>query len=102
MTNKLKGRAAARSMAADDCSQSAENYPELLTQKEVCDLLRISKSTLGRLIRSEESFPQPRKFSIGRLIRFSAIEVRQYVEAMQRAVYEDHAFDPNAGGTSHD
>jgi excisionase family DNA binding protein len=102
MTNKLKGRAAARSMAADDCSQSAENYPELLTQKEVCDLLRISKSTLGRLIRSVESFPQPRKFSIGRLIRFSAIEVRQYVEEMQRAVYEDHAFDPNAGGTSHD
>ena len=102
MTKKFNGRAVARSMAAYDCSQIIANYPELLTREEVCKLLRISQSTLDRLIRSEESFPQPRKFSAGRLVRFLAIEVKQYIEAMKCAVYEDHAFDPNAGGTSND
>ena len=102
MTKKFSGRAAARPMAADDCSQITENYPELLTREEVCRLLRISQSTLDRLIRSEENFPQPRKFPAGRLVRFLTIEVKHYIAAMQRAVYEDHAFDPNGGGISHD
>ena len=102
MTIRFDERASARSMAAADCSQTAEICPELMTQEEVCDLLRISKSTLARLVRSEESFPQPRRFPRGRLVRYLAIEVKQYVKAMQRAVYEDHAFDPNAGGNSID
>ena len=70
----------------------------LITADEVCNLLQISRSTLGRSIRSDPAFPQPRKLSGGRLIRFVHAEVLDYINGLQCAEYSDHAFDPNGFG----
>ena len=66
----------------------------MLTLGEVCELLRVSKSTVERLIRSNPDFPQPIRLS-GRLVRFLAAEVHIYLSALPRIEYDDHAFDPN-------
>lgn len=67
----------------------------LITAEELRKLLGISRSTLDRAIRSDPAFPQPRKLSGGRLIRFVHAEVLDYITGLQCAEYADHAFDPN-------
>jgi predicted DNA-binding transcriptional regulator AlpA len=76
-------------------TQSRRNQVQLLTLEEVCDLLRISRSSVERAIRSDPAFPQPRKLPGGRLIRFVHAEVMSYINGLERVEYLDHAFDPN-------
>lgn len=68
----------------------------MITIVELCNLLRISRSTADRAIRSDPAFPQPRKLPGGRLIRFVLSEVLYYINGLARAEYADHGFDPNA------
>ena len=74
----------------------------LITADEVCNLLRISRSTLDRAIRSDPAFPRPRRLSGGRLVRFVHAEVLDYINGLQCAEYADHAFDPNFRGDEAD
>ena len=55
--------------------------PELLTEKEVCQMLRISKSTLRRVIRRGE-FSKPLKPSPG-TSRWPRKIVEDYIEVLQ-------------------
>ncbi|MDG3039793.1 helix-turn-helix transcriptional regulator [Roseicyclus marinus] len=68
----------------------------LITAEELRKLLGISRSTLDRAIRSDPAFPQPRRLSSGRLIRFVHAEVLDYISGLPCAEYSDHAFDPNS------
>ena len=68
---------------------------QLLTLDELCNLLRMSRSSVERAIRSNQAFPQPLKMPGGRLIRFIRAEVLAYIHGLERAEYTDHAFDPN-------
>ena len=70
--------------------------PTLMTMDELCALLRVSRSTVERAIRSDPAFPQPRRLAQGRLVRFLVTEVRAYLTALQCVEYADHGFDPNA------
>ena len=55
--------------------------PELLTEKEVCQMLRISRSTLRRVIRRGE-FSKPLKPSPG-TSRWPRRIVEDYIEVLQ-------------------
>ena len=55
--------------------------PELLTEKEVCQMLRISRSTLRRVIRRGE-FSKPLKPSPG-TSRWPRKIVEDYIEVLQ-------------------
>lgn len=95
MSSKVNGRQPGRSMDAPARIQPAQSTSGLLTLADVCALLCVSKSTAERMIRSEPSFPQPRKLKSSRLIRFFEDEVQAYLMSLPRAAYDDHAFDPN-------
>lgn len=96
MSSKVNGRQPGRLMDAPARIQPAQTTTAgLLTLAEVCMLLRVSKSTAERMIRSEPTFPQPHKLKRSRLIRFFAADVQAYLAGLQRAEYDDHAFDPN-------
>lgn len=97
MSSNLTGRRERRSLDEHARSQSAQPMSRLLTLSDLCSLLCISKSTAERMIRSERTFPQPRKLGKSRLIRFVAAEVDAYLASLPRAEYDDHAFDPNLG-----
>lgn len=66
-----------------------------LSERKVCDLLAISRSTLNRRVRTDPEFPQPRRVG-ARTIRWIEAEVRDYISERPRAEYDDHAFDPNS------
>lgn len=95
MSSELNGRRMARPVDAPARVQPKQATSELLTLRDICAILSVSKSTVERMIRSEPTFPQPRRFRKGRLIRFFADEVQAYLMALPRAEYDDHAFDPN-------
>jgi len=95
MSIKLKSHSVKLPDPESNQSKPFGTAPVLLTCSEVCEILRISKSTMDRLIRSRRNFPQPRKLHRGRLVRFVAAEVKQYIDSLECAVYDDHAFDPN-------
>lgn len=95
MSSELNGRPRVRPLDAPARIQPTQATPGLLTLGDLCALLCVSKSTVERMIRSEPTFPQPRRLPRGRLIRFFADEVQDYLEGLPRAEYDDHAFDPN-------
>jgi len=95
MSAKWDGRAAARPV--DEVTPPARARPvKLLTVEDLCALLQVSRSTIERLVRSEPTFPQPRRFGRGRLIRFVEAEVLDYLSGLPAVEYSDHGFDPNA------
>lgn len=94
MSSLLDGRPPVCPVNALARNQPAQPPAGVLTLGEVCALLRVSKSTVERLIRSNPDFPQPIRLS-GRLVRFLAAEVHIYLSALPRIEYDDHAFDPN-------
>lgn len=67
----------------------------LLTSKQVCAMLGISRSTLNRWVRDDRAFPQVQQYP-GATIRWRRDEVVAYIANRPRVQYEDHAFDPNA------
>lgn len=95
MSSCKSGRTAMRPMDPPARLQTEPAIPELLTLEDVCRILKLSRSTVERRIRSDPNFPQPRRLSGGRLIRFLSTEVEAYLAALPCAEYEDHAFDPN-------
>lgn len=95
MSSDLTGRREWRSLDEHALSQPTQPTSRLLTLSDLCLLLKVSKSTAERMIRSEPTFPQPRKLRKSRLIRFVAEEVHAYLAALPCAEYDDHAFDPN-------
>ena len=50
---------------------------QYMSADQVCDLLKIAKSTLWRWERTIEGFPQPIK--IGRTIRYSENDLHEYL-----------------------
>lgn len=95
MSTCMNGRPPVRPLDAPARIQPAQATSGLLTLRDVCALLQVSKSTVERMIRSEPAFPQPRRLKKSRLIRFLADEVQAYLAGLPRAEYDDHAFDPN-------
>ncbi len=67
----------------------------LITMKDLCSRLQISRSSVERAVRADPSFPQPRTLPGGRLVRFVETEVDAYIERLPKAKYDDHAFDPD-------
>lgn len=56
------------------------NSPELLTSQQVASRLSMSVRTLWRLVAAGK-FPQPIRYN-RKLVRWKAIEVRQYIESL--------------------
>lgn len=65
----------------------------LITMKELCSRLQVSRSSVERAVRADPNFPQPRTLPGGRLVRFVETEVDAYIASLPRAKYDDHAFD---------
>ncbi len=66
---------------------------KMLTPKEVCEMLRVSRTFLLELVRSH----QIQSFKMGRLRRFRVDDVLAYLAALQ-APKEDRPATPEAGG----
>lgn len=59
-----------------------ENYPKLLSTKELLDILKISRKTLQRY-RQETDFPEPVKLS-SRNFRWKLNEIETYLERRRK------------------
>lgn len=66
----------------------------LIPKLQLCQLLSVSEATVDRWLRTDPSFPQPRRLGPG-TIRWRRDEVMAFIRDLPRVEYDDHAFDPN-------
>lgn len=74
-----------------------QKYPadvRLITKTELCRRLAASEASVDRWLRSDPSFPQPRRLGPGS-IRWVEEEVVRFIWQLAHVAYEDHGFDPN-------
>lgn len=76
-----------------------KNHPELrlVSKHELCTLLSASESSIDRWLRSDPSFPQPRRLGPG-AIRWRLDEVHTFIRDMRAVEYDDHAFAADLAG----
>lgn len=65
----------------------------LITKLQLCSMLHVSEASVDRWLRSDPSFPQPRRLGPGS-IRWIRQEVEAFILSLAPVAYEDHAFDP--------
>ena len=65
----------------------------LITKAELCRRLAASEASVDRWLRSDPSFPQPRRLGPGS-IRWVEEEVVRFIFELTHVAYEDHGFDP--------
>ncbi|MCQ0972087.1 AlpA family phage regulatory protein [Paracoccus sp. TK19116] len=68
----------------------------LINKNELCKMLAASEASVDRWLRSDPSFPQPRRLGPGS-IRWVQGEVIGFIEQLAKVEYEDHAFSPDLG-----
>ncbi|MGP9805577.1 helix-turn-helix transcriptional regulator, partial [Paracoccus sp. NSM] len=69
------------------------DYLRLITKHELCRRLAASEASIDRWLRSDPTFPQPRRLGPGS-IRWVEDEVARFIRQLAHVAYEDHAFDP--------
>lgn len=65
----------------------------LITKSELCRMLSVSEASVDRWLRTDASFPQPRRLGPGS-IRWIRQEVNLFIQGLAHVAYDDHAFDP--------
>ena len=65
----------------------------LITKIELCRRLAASEASVDRWLRSDPSFPQPRRLGPGS-IRWVEEEVVRFILELTHVAYNDHGFDP--------
>ena len=65
----------------------------LITKTELCRRLAASEASIDRWLRSDPTFPQPRRLGPGS-IRWVEDEVARFIRQLAHVAYEDHGFDP--------
>lgn len=65
----------------------------LITKTELCRCLAASEASIDRWLRSDPSFPQPRRLGPGS-IRWVEDEVARFIRELAHVPYEDRGFDP--------
>lgn len=71
----------------------------LITKRDLCTLLSASEASIDRWLRTDPSFPQPRRLGPGS-IRWILAEVSAFIATLHPVEYDDHAFDPQDGGAA--
>lgn len=67
---------------------------QLLKKTELCEMLSVSEASVDRWLRSDPSFPQPRRIASG-TIRWKRSEVRAFLQGLPIVAYDDRSFDPD-------
>ncbi|MCQ0971787.1 AlpA family phage regulatory protein [Paracoccus sp. TK19116] len=68
----------------------------LINKNELCKILSASEASVDRWLRSDPSFPQPRRLGPGS-IRWVRGEVTGFIKQLAKVEYADHAFSSDLG-----
>lgn len=79
----------------DGAASAAPPDLQLLRKAELCAMLSVSEASVDRWLRSDPSFPQPRRVAPG-TIRWLRSEVRAFLQHLPIVAYDDRGFDPEA------
>lgn len=71
----------------------AQAEVRLMTKAELRRMLATSDASIDRWLRSDPSFPQPRRLGAGS-IRWISQEVIAFIRGLEHVIYDDHAWDP--------
>ncbi len=78
----------------DGAASAAPTDLQLLKKTELCEMLSVSEASVDRWLRSDPSFPQPRRIAPG-TIRWKRSEVRAFLQGLPIVAYDDRSFDPD-------
>lgn len=78
---------------SDGAAPAAPPDLQLLKKAELCEMLCVSEASIDRWLRSDPSFPQPRRIAPG-TIRWRRSEVRAFLQGLPVVAYDDRAFEP--------
>jgi predicted DNA-binding transcriptional regulator AlpA len=77
-----------------DLTRNHNSEISLMTKLQLCKALCASEASVDRWLRSDRTFPQPRRLGPGS-IRWVRQEVDAFIRDLDTVAYDDHAFDPD-------
>lgn len=81
----------------DGTASAAPPDLQLLKKTELCEMLSVSEASVDRWLRSDPSFPQPRRIAPG-TIRWRRCDVRKFLQGLPIVAYDDRSFEPDGSG----